>query len=122
MPLMRVCPVSSFSRARKVGSCRFIISSTSESFFRSVELSGSMAMEMTVSGNWIDSSRIGSWASQSVSPVTECRRPMTPMMSPASTASTCLRSSAWIRQSCGTFSFLSLPGLSTRLLAFSRPE
>ena len=30
---------------------------------------------MTVSGNWIDSSRIGSWASQSVSPVTELRKP-----------------------------------------------
>ena len=43
-----------------------------------------MAIEMTVSGNWIDSSRIGSAASQSVSPVTECRRPMTPTMSPAS--------------------------------------
>ena len=61
MPLMSVWPVSSFSRARKVGSCRFIISSTSASFFRSVELSGSMAMEMTVSGKVIDSRRIGSW-------------------------------------------------------------
>ena len=60
MPLMSVWPVSSFSRARKVGSCRFIMSSTSASFLRSVEVSGSMAIEMTVSGKAIDSSRIGS--------------------------------------------------------------
>ena len=59
MPLMSVWPVSSLSLARKVGSCRFIMSSTSASFLRSVELSGSMAIEMTVSGKAIDSSRIG---------------------------------------------------------------
>ncbi len=78
-----VWPVSSFSRARNVGSCRFIISSTSASFLRSVELSGSMAIEITVSGKSIDSSTIGACASHSVSPVIECRRPMTPTMSPA---------------------------------------
>ena len=48
---------------------------------------------MTVSGKAIDSSRIGSpWLSQSVSPVIDCLSPMTPMMSPAETESTCLRS------------------------------
>ena len=122
MPLMSVWPVSSFSRARKVGSCRFIMSSTSASFLRSVEVSGSMAIEMTVSGKAIDSSRIGSCVLQSVSPVTEWRRPTMPMMSPAEAESTWLRWSAWTRHSCGTFSFLSLPGFSTRLLAFSVPE
>ena len=48
-------------------------------------VSGSIAIEMTVSGNSIVSSRIGSAASHSVSPVIECRRPMMPTMSPAST-------------------------------------
>ena len=45
------------------------MSNTSASFFRSVEVSGSMAIEMTVSGKAIDSSRIGSCGLQSVSPV-----------------------------------------------------
>ena len=71
MPLMSVWPVSSFSRARNVGSCRFIMSNTSASFLRSVEVSGSMAIEMTVSGKAIDSSKIGSCVLQSVSPVTD---------------------------------------------------
>jgi hypothetical protein len=41
-----------------------------------------MAIEMTVSGNLIDSSRIGR-VSHSVSPVMLVRRPMMPTMSPA---------------------------------------
>ena len=64
----------------------------------------------------------GSWTLHSVSPVIEWRRPTMPMMSPAEAESTWLRRSAWTRHSCGTFSFLSLPGFKTRLLAFNVPE
>ncbi len=78
------------------------------SFLRSSVLSGSIAIEMTVSGNSIDASRIGSRVSHSVSPVIESRRPMTPTMSPARADSSCSSFfDAWMRQSWATFSFLS---------------
>ncbi len=83
MPLMSVCPVSSLSVARNVGSCFLSIASVSASLSFSAVLSGSIAIEMTVSGNWIDSSRIGWRVSQTVSPVTDSRSPMRPTMSPA---------------------------------------
>ena len=83
MPLISVWPVSGFSSARNVGSCLRSMVSVSASFLRSSVLSGSIDIEMTVSGNSIDASRIGSRVSHSVSPVIESRRPMTPTMSPA---------------------------------------
>ena len=89
MPLMSVWPVSGFSSARNVGSCFRSIVSVSLSFLRSSVLSGSIAIEMTVSGNSIDASRIGSRVSHSVSPVIESRRPITPTMSPACAPSSC---------------------------------
>ena len=54
----------------------------SASFPLSAELTGSIDMLMTVSGNSIRSSRIGCEASHRVSPVTESLRPTMPTMSP----------------------------------------
>ena len=81
-----------------------------------------MAIEITVSGNWIVSRRIGSLASQSVSPVTLPRGPITPTMSPASAFSTCSRRSACTCQIWAMFSFFCRSGFQARLPALSVPE
>ena len=83
MPEMIVWPVSSLTLYANVGSSRASSRRVSASFPLSAELTGSIDMLMTVSGNSIRSSRIGCEASQSVSPVTESFRPTTPTMSPA---------------------------------------
>ena len=60
MPLMIVCPVSSLTFAVNVGSCLAEHrAASSSSFFRSALVSGSTAIEITVSGNVMLSSRIG---------------------------------------------------------------
>ena len=53
------------------------------SFSWSALVFGSIATEMTGSGNVIDSRITGCAGSQSVSPVVVCLRPCTAMMSPA---------------------------------------
>ena len=122
IPEISVCPVSSLSLARNVGSCRFIISRTSESFFRSRLVSGSIAIEITVSGNSIDSRITGASVSHSVSPVMLLRGPMTPTMSPASHFSICSRRSACTAHSWAMFSFFCRSGFHIRLPALSVPE
>ena len=69
MPAMMVWPVSSSVRTRKVGSssASFIRLSPSRSW--STLVLGSMATEMTGSGNSMDSRTIGLPSSQRVSPV-----------------------------------------------------
>ena len=94
MPEIRVWPVSSLTRKVKVGSSRASAPRVSASFPLSAELTGSIDMLMTVSGNSIRSSRIGWAPSQSVSPVTESLRPTMPAMSPAIASWICSRSSA----------------------------
>ena len=84
MPEINVWPVSSLTRNVKVGSSRASAASVSASLPLSAELTGSIDMLMTVSGNSIRSSRIGCAASQSVSPVTESLSPTMPAISPAS--------------------------------------
>ena len=65
----------------------------------------------------------GDFGSHNVSPVIDCRGPITPTMSPACTLSICSsRLVAWMIHSCEMFSFRSLPGFSTRLFCFSEPE
>ena len=96
MPEMIVWPVSSLTFARNVGSCLPRRASVSSSFFLSAEDSGSTAIEITVSGNAIVSSRIGFSGSHNVSPVTVSFMPMTPTMSPATASSILSRRSAWM--------------------------
>ena len=94
MPEISVWPVSSLTRKENVGSSRASAFRVSASFPLSAELTGSIDMLMTVSGNSIRSSRIGCWVSQSVSPVTESFSPTMPTMSPARASWICSRSSA----------------------------
>ena len=59
---------------------------------------GSMATEITGSGNVIDSSRIGWLSSESVSPVVVYFRPTAAAMSPVKTSSTSSRRIACMRR------------------------
>ena len=83
MPEMTVWPVSSSLRTRNVGSSSASRWIAVPSFSWSVLVFGSIATEMTGSGNVIDSRMTGLAGSQSVSPVVVCLRPCTAMMSPA---------------------------------------
>ena len=67
---------------------------------------GSIAIEITGSGNCSDSSTIGLWKSQSVSPVRDALRPTTAAMSPASISSISSRLFACIWSSRPIRSFL----------------
>ena len=69
MPAMRVWPVSSSVRTRKVGSSSARRERRWPSLSWSALVFGSIATEMTGSGNSIDSSRIGAESMASVSPV-----------------------------------------------------
>ena len=59
IPEIRVCPVSSWVRTRKVGSSSDSLSRLMASLSSSALLLGSIETWMTGSGNWIRSSRIG---------------------------------------------------------------
>ena len=83
---------------------------------------GSMATEMTGSGKVMDSSTTGLSASQSVSPVVVCFRPMTAQMSPALTSLMSSRELACICMSRPIFSLRSLVELLTAVPAWSVPE
>jgi hypothetical protein len=75
MPEMIVCPVSSSVRTRNEGSSVASFCSERPSFSWSALLFGSIAIEMTGSGNSIDSKMIGFSSSHSVSPVAVVLRP-----------------------------------------------
>ncbi len=83
MPEMTVWPVSSSLRTRKVGSSSARRWIAVPSFSWSDLVFGSIATEMTGSGNVIDSRMTGFAGSDRVSPVVVCFRPCTAMMSPA---------------------------------------
>ncbi len=80
MPLMMVWPVSSSVCARKEGSSFWSFARASPSFFESAWVRGSMATEMTGSGNSIRSRRIGCFGSQRVSPVVTLLSPTAAMI------------------------------------------
>ena len=86
MPEMIVWPVSSSVRTWKVGSSSESAPSALPSLSWSTFVFGSMATEITGSGNSIRSSTIGWVGSQSVSPVVVFLRPTAATMSPANTA------------------------------------
>ena len=83
---------------------------------------GSMATEITGSGNSMRSSTIGCDGSQSVSPVVVFFSPTAATMSPAKTASLSSRWFACICRRRPMRSFLSFVALSTGLPAESLPE
>ena len=83
MPEISVWPDSSFVRTWKVGSSSARRPSATDIFSWSLLVFGSMATEITGSGNVIVSSRIGLSGAASVSPVTTCLMPTAAAMSPA---------------------------------------
>ena len=80
---MTTCPVSMSVRTRNVGSSACSFARPWPSFSWSAFVFGSMASAMTGSGKSIDSSRIGCFSSQIVSPVVTLRSPTAAAMSPA---------------------------------------
>ena len=122
MPPMIVWPVSSSVRTWKVGSSSESELSALPSLSWSTLVLGSIATEMTGSGNSIRSSTIGFDGSQSVSPVVVFFRPTAATMSPAKTASLSSRWLACIWRMRPIRSFLSLVAFSTALPAASFPE
>ena len=92
MPAISVCPVSSSEVTRKVGSSSARRCRPCESLSWSPFVLGSIATEMTGSGNVIRSSTIGALSMASVSPVVDCLRPTAAAISPAPISS---RSSRW---------------------------
>ena len=122
MPAMIVWPVSSSVRTWKVGSSSDSAPSALPSLSWSTFVFGSIATEITGSGNSIRSSTIGWLGSQSVSPVVVFLSPTAATMSPAKTPSLSSRWLACIWRMRPTRSFLSLVALSTWLPAASLPE
>ena len=92
MPAMIVWPVSSSDETRKVGSSSASRWSAVASLSWSPFVFGSIATEMTGSGNVIDSSTIGAESTASVSPVVVNFSPTAAAISPAAISS---RSSRW---------------------------
>jgi len=93
MPAIRVCPVSSSEVTRKVGSSSASRASPLPSLSWSALDFGSTATLITGSGNVIDSSTIGAFSIESVSPVVVDLRPTPAAISPAVISS---RSSRWL--------------------------
>ena len=92
IPAMSVCPVSSSDVTRKVGSSSARRWSAVASLSWSAFVRGSIATEMTGSGNDMDSSTIGAESTASVSPVVVNLSPTAAAISPAPISS---RSSRW---------------------------
>ena len=92
IPEMSVCPVSSSVRTRNVGSSSVRRWRPAPSLSWSPFVFGSIATEITGSGNVIDSRTIGAVSIASVSPVVVAFRPTTAAISPAPISS---RSSRW---------------------------
>ncbi len=99
MPEITVWPVSSSETTRKVGSSSARRASEVDSLSSSALVLGSIATEITGSGNTIDSSTIGWRGSHSVSPVPANLRPTAAPSSPANIAS---RSSRWLACICSS--------------------
>ena len=122
MPAMSVCPVSSSLVTRNVGSSSARRWRPCDSLSWSPLVFGSIATEMTGSGNVIDSSTIGAVSAASVSPVVDCFSPTAAAISPAPISS---RSSRWLACICRMRpirSVLPLVVLSTRSPALTWPE
>ena len=83
MPAMTTSPVWMSVFTRNVGSSAISLPSPWPSFSWSTFVFGSIASEMTGSGKSIDSSTIGCFSSQMVSPVVTVFRPTAAAMSPA---------------------------------------
>ena len=83
MPAMTTSPVAWSVLTRKVGSSSISLPRPWPSFSWSALVFGSIASEMTGSGKSIDSSTIGFFSSQIVSPVETVFRPTAAAMSPA---------------------------------------
>ena len=83
MPLMIVCPLSGSVVTLKVGSSCASLPSATPIFSWSLLVFGSTATEITGAGNSIDSSTIGCFSSQIVSPVVTFFSPTHAQMSPA---------------------------------------
>ena len=83
IPEMSVCPVSSSVRTRKVGSSSASRWRPMPSLSWSDFVFGSIATEITGSGNVIDSRRIGAVSTASVSPVVVFLKPTIAAISPA---------------------------------------
>ena len=82
IPAMSVCPVSSSVRTRKVGSSSASRWRAVASLSWSAFVFGSMATEMTGSGKFIASRRMGAVSTASVSPVVVCFSPTSAAISP----------------------------------------
>ena len=122
IPAMSVCPVSSSEDTRKVGSSSASRCSAPLSLSWSAFVFGSIATEMTGSGNDIDSSTIGSDSTAKVSPVVVNLRPTAAAISPAPISS---RSSRWFACICRMRpirSVLPVAVFRTRPPAFTWPE
>ena len=97
MPAIRVWPVSSSLVTRKVGSSSTRRARPTDSLSWSAFDFGSTATEITGSRKVIDSSTIGAFSAESVSPVVVCFSPTPAAISPAVTSS---RSSRWFACIC----------------------
>ena len=122
MPAMSVWPVSSSVRTRNVGSSSASRWRPAPSLSWSPFVFGSIATEITGSGNVIDSSTIGAVSIASVSPVVVCFRPTAAAISPAPISSRSSRWFACIWRMRPIRSVLPFVVLSTRSPALIRPE
>ena len=91
IPEMIVWPVSASVRTRNDGSSMASFCSASASLSWLACVFGSMAIEMTGSGNSMSSSTTGDFSSESVSPVAVTRRPTAAAMLPQVTSLTSSR-------------------------------
>ena len=122
MPEMTSGRSASSVRTRKVGSSAISLASASPSLSWSAFVFGSMASEMTGSGNSICSRMIGFFSSHSVSPVVVVFRPTAATMSPAPTSSISSRLLACICRRRPMRSVLPWWRCSTEVPAVSVPE
>ena len=114
MPEMSVCPVSSSVRTRKVGSSSVSRWRPAPSLSWSPFVFGSIATEITGSGNSIDSRRIGAVSMASVSPVEVFLSPTMAAISPAPMSSRSSRELACIWRMRPIRSVLPVVTLRTR--------
>ena len=121
MPEIRVWPVSSSPSTRNVGSSSASRARPFPSLSWSAFDFGSTATEMTGSGKVIDSSTIGAFSSDSVSPVVVDLRPTPAAISPAPISSRSSRWFACIWRMRPMRSVLPVVVLRTRSPAFSLP-
>ena len=122
MPEISVWPVSSSVRTRKVGSSSVSRWRPAPSLSWSPFVFGSIATEITGSGNSIDSRRIGAVSMASVSPVDVFLSPTMAAISPAPMSSRSSRELACIWRMRPTRSVLPVVTLRTLSPALIWPE